>query len=31
MVSWLEAPEGVQLLRATPDDECSWQPNESDF
>ena len=31
MVSWLEAPEGVQLLRATPDDECSWQPRESDF
>ncbi|MDF7631852.1 DUF1481 domain-containing protein [Erwiniaceae bacterium L1_55_4] len=31
MVSWLEAPEGVQLLRATPEDECSWQPKESDF
>ncbi len=31
MMSWLEAPEGVQLLRATPDDECSWQPKESDF
>ncbi len=31
MLSWLEAPEGVQLLRATPDDECSWQPQESDF
>ncbi|MFJ5162435.1 DUF1481 domain-containing protein [Pantoea sp. NPDC088449] len=31
MVSWLEAPEGVQLLRVTSDDECSWQPKESDF
>lgn len=31
MVSWLEAPEGVQLLRATPDDECRWQLKESDF
>ena len=31
MVSWLEAPEGVQLLRATPEDECTWQPRESDF
>ncbi|WP_343554610.1 DUF1481 domain-containing protein [Pantoea sp.] len=31
MVSWLEAPEGIQLLRATSEDECSWQPQESDF
>ncbi|QDY40581.1 DUF1481 domain-containing protein [Candidatus Pantoea soli] len=30
-VSWLEAPEGIQLLRATPDDECRWQPTESDL
>lgn len=31
MVSWLEAPEGVQLLRTTPDDECSWVPKEDDL
>lgn len=31
MVSWLEAPEGVQLLRVTTNDECRWLPKESDF
>lgn len=31
MIAWLEAPEGTQLLRATPEDECSWEPKESDF
>ncbi len=30
-LSWLEAPEGIQLLRATPEDECRWQPKEPDF
>ncbi len=30
-ISWLEAPEGIQLLRATADDECRWQPKESDL
>lgn len=30
-LSWLEAPEGIQLLRATPEDECRWQPKEADF
>jgi hypothetical protein len=31
MVSWLEAPEGIQILRVTAEDECSWQPTESDL
>ena len=30
-VSWLEAPEGIQLLRASQEDECRWQPKESDL
>ena len=30
-LSWLEAPEGIQLLRATPEDECRRQPKEADF
>lgn len=31
MIAWLEAPEGVQLLRVSHEDECSWQPKEADF
>lgn len=31
MIAWLEAPEGVQLLRVSQDDDCSWQPQEADF
>ncbi len=31
MVSWLEAPAGIQLLRMTAEDECSWQPTESEL
>lgn len=30
-VSWLEAPEGVQLLRVGLGDDCRWQPKEADF
>lgn len=30
-IAWLEAPEGVQLLRASQEDDCSWQPQEKDF
>lgn len=31
MVSWLEAPEGVQLLRVSSQDDCAEQPKEADF
>lgn len=31
MVSWLEAPEGVQLLRVSHKDECADEPKEADF
>jgi len=31
MVSWLEAPEGVQLLRASQQDDCAQQPKEDDM
>ncbi|MCD2358966.1 DUF1481 domain-containing protein [Pantoea sp. MHSD4] len=31
MVSWLEAPEGLQLLRASQQDDCSQQPTEDDM
>lgn len=31
MVSWLEAPEGVQLLRMSQQDACSQQPTEDDM
>lgn len=31
MVSWLEAPEGIQLLRVSQQDDCSQQPTEEDM
>lgn len=31
MVSWLEAPEGLQLLRVSQQDDCSQQPTEDDM
>ena len=31
MVSWLEAPEGVQLLRVSQHDDCAQQPKEEDM
>lgn len=31
MVSWLEAPEGVQLLRVSQQDDCAQQPTEDDM
>ncbi|MBZ6397597.1 MULTISPECIES: DUF1481 domain-containing protein [Pantoea] len=31
MVSWLEAPEGVQLLRLSQQDDCAQQPKEEDM
>ncbi|MCJ7924426.1 MAG: DUF1481 domain-containing protein [Pantoea vagans] len=31
MVSWLEAPEGIQLLRVSQQDDCSQQPTEDDM
>ncbi|RPD93279.1 DUF1481 domain-containing protein [Candidatus Pantoea deserta] len=31
LVSWLEAPEGTQLLRAAPGESCDSQPTEADF
>lgn len=31
MVSWLEAPEGIQLLRVSQKDDCSQQPTEDDM
>jgi hypothetical protein len=31
MVSWLEAPEGTQLLRISQQDDCAEQPEEADF
>ena len=31
LVSWLEAPEGTQLLRAAPGESCDSQPKEEDF
>lgn len=31
MVSWLEAPEGIQLLRVSQQDKCSQQPKEDDM
>jgi len=31
MVSWLEAPEGIQLLRISQKDDCSQQPTEDDM
>jgi len=31
MVSWLEAPEGIQLLRVSPKDDCAQQPTEEDM
>ena len=31
LVSWLEAPEGTQLLRAAPGESCNSQPKEADF
>ena len=31
MVSWLEAPEGIQLLRVSPQDDCSQQPTEDEM
>ncbi|PQK69121.1 DUF1481 domain-containing protein [Pantoea ananatis] len=31
MISWLEAPEGVQLLRVTQKDECADAPDEANF
>ncbi|MEZ3501803.1 DUF1481 domain-containing protein [Pantoea sp. KPR_PJ] len=31
LVSWLEAPEGTQLLRAAPGESCATQPEEADF
>lgn len=31
MVSWLEAEEGVQLLRVSQQDDCAEQPKEADF
>ena len=31
MVSWLEAPEGLQLLRVSQQDDCSQQPTEEDM
>jgi len=31
LVSWLEAPEGTQLLRAAPGESCESQPKEADF
>lgn len=30
-IAWLEAPEGIQLLRVSHEDDCSWQPQEADF
>ena len=31
MVSWLEAPEGIQLLRVSQKDDCAQQPTEEDM
>lgn len=31
LVSWLEAPEGTQLLRAAPGESCASQPKEEDM
>ena len=31
MVSWLDAPEGIQLLRISQQDECAQQPTEDDM
>ncbi len=31
LVSWLEAPEGTQLLRAALGESCESQPKEADF
>ncbi|WP_292987222.1 DUF1481 domain-containing protein [Pantoea sp.] len=31
MVSWLEAPEGIQLLRVSQQDDCTQQPTEDDM
>ncbi|KAA5921522.1 DUF1481 domain-containing protein [Pantoea sp. Bo_2] len=31
MVSWLDAPEGIQLLRISQQDDCSQQPTEDDM
>ena len=31
LVSWLEAPEGTQLLRAASGERCDSQPKEADF
>ncbi len=31
LVSWLEAPEGTQLLRAAPGERCDSQPKEEDM
>lgn len=31
LVAWLEAPEGTQLLLATPEERCDSQPKEADF
>ncbi|MFX4316558.1 DUF1481 domain-containing protein, partial [Enterobacter sp. 63] len=30
-VSWLEAPEGSQLLLVANEDFCTWQPMEKSF
>ena len=31
LVSWLEGPQGTQLLRAAPGESCDTQPKEADF
>ncbi|WP_026042893.1 DUF1481 domain-containing protein [Pantoea sp. A4] len=31
MVAWLEAPQGVQLVWYSAQDECSWQPTAEDL
>ncbi|WP_313701972.1 DUF1481 domain-containing protein [Pantoea sp.] len=31
MVSWLEAPEGIQFLRVSQQDDCTQQPTEDDM